>query len=44
MICRNSIEEAIYETLQKRKDFNDELFKEYEKSEMKGGDDYGNEM
>ena len=42
MMCRNSIEEAVYETLQKRKDFNDELFKKYEESEMKGGDDYGN--
>lgn len=29
MICKNSVEEAIYETLQKRKDFTDDLFKEY---------------
>ena len=36
MICKNSIEEAVYETLLKRKDFNDELFKEYENL-MKGG-------
>ena len=42
MICKNSIEEAIYETLQKRKDFNDELFKQYEILEMKGGIENGN--
>ena len=29
MICKNSIEESIYETLEMRKDFNDELFKKY---------------
>lgn len=29
MLCRNSIEEVIYDCLQKRKDFTDELFKEY---------------
>ncbi len=38
MICKNSIEEAIYETLQKRKDFNDELFKEYENLELERGE------
>ena len=38
MICKNSIEEAIYETLQKRKDFNDELFKEYENLESERGE------
>ena len=37
MICKNSIEEAIYETLQKRKDFNDELFKQYEILEIERG-------
>lgn len=42
MMCRNSVEEAVYATLQKRKDFNDELFKQYEKSMMKGGENYGN--
>ena len=42
MICKNSIEEAIFETLKKRKDFNDELFKEYEILEMKGGNENGN--
>lgn len=31
MICKNSIEENIYETLEMRKDFTDELFKEYER-------------
>ena len=38
MICKNSIEEAIYETLQKRKDFNDELFKQYEILEIERGE------
>lgn len=33
MICNHSVEEAVYNTLQKRKDFNDELFKEYERKE-----------
>lgn len=38
MICKNSVEEAVYSTLQKRKDFNDELFKEYERKEdLKNG-------
>ncbi len=32
MICRGSIEEQILHTLQERKDFTDELFKEMEKS------------
>lgn len=30
MICNNTIEEAILDTLEKRKDFDDELFREYE--------------
>ena len=38
MMCKNSIEECIYETLQKRKDFNDELFKKYEEYEIERGD------
>ncbi len=32
MICPGSIEEAILETLQMRKDYTDELFKEYQKN------------
>ena len=31
LICKNSIEEKIYETLEMRKDFTDYLFKEYER-------------
>lgn len=30
MICRNSVEEAILETLEMRKDYTDELFREYD--------------
>lgn len=33
LICKNSVEEKIYETLQKRKDFTDDLFEEYEETE-----------
>ena len=33
LICKNSVEEDIYENLKKRKDYTDDLFKEYTKAE-----------
>ena len=33
LICRGSVEEAVLQTLEMRKDFTDELFNEYERME-----------
>lgn len=32
LMCRNSVEESILQALEERKDYNDELFREYEKT------------
>lgn len=34
LMCRNTVEEMILKTLNERRDFTDELFKEYEKTEV----------